>query len=208
MEDLVGSSICAFLTSGKIIVDSFAHGQTLRASTPINIHVDSRCKNDQDIELHFVGEHDGEYGTEYFKGSANFKVGHFDKEEVLDDNLFILIPDKKSITYSFDINKVDIVKDIEVRIKLEHSYIGDLTISLISPTGEVIILRSRKQSSEQNFEFFYNFENSDLQKLLDKKAVGEWKLKFEDNSSRDEGTLHYVEFKITGLRDIQPYLSI
>lgn len=90
------------------------------------------------------------------------------------------------------VNSAGRVSDIKVSLNIEHSYIGDLNIELIAPSGKKVILHKRSGGSQNNIEGTYPLSLSpaeDLKKLTGENVSGEWTLKVGDNAPRDTGRL-------------------
>ncbi len=81
------------------------------------------------------------------------------------------------------------VDKLSVQVSIDHSYIGDLIIKLISPDEDEIILHNRKGGSRDNLKKFYApDEVPDLNQMVGKSIKGVWKMKVIDNASMDTGT--------------------
>lgn len=109
------------------------------------------------------------------------------------------------------------VQDVNVRIRLNHTFDGDLVISLVAPDGTVVTLASARGSSGDNFgsgsndcsgtptvfddaaatpissgtaPFAGTFRPDGSLAALNGKAVnGNWRLRITDTASGDSGTL-------------------
>jgi subtilisin-like proprotein convertase family protein len=119
---------------------------------------------------------------------------------MLEDAPGITIPDNnptgiERILVSADTGAID---NIEVGIDITHSYIGDLIINLISPSGTTIPLHSKSGAGADNIIRTYNFTNHvPLQGLQGQGIQGNWKLKISDVAGQDVGKLNKWSLNIT-----------
>ncbi|XXF76215.1 M4 family metallopeptidase [Myxococcaceae bacterium GXIMD 01537] len=104
----------------------------------------------------------------------------------------VAIPDMGSIT-----SKVKVADDVSVdKLKLSldigHTYKGDLTVTLTSPSGKSAVVHNRTGGSTDNVTGSF-----DLSAFAGEKAQGEWTLTVKDNAKRDTGTLKSWGLSIT-----------
>lgn len=82
------------------------------------------------------------------------------------------------------------VRDIQVSVVIEHPFMGDLEIRLISPAGQTILLQSRTLGRRQGLQATYNLQTTPLLKrVLNQPAPGQWRLQVIDFAREDTGTL-------------------
>jgi serine protease len=70
---------------------------------------------------------------------------------------------------------------VTVKVAIVHTYIGDLKVELISPTGQTAVLHSNSGGSADNINKTYTVNMAGVE------SKGVWKLKATDNASRDTG---------------------
>ncbi|HEX3033984.1 MAG TPA: M36 family metallopeptidase [Thermodesulfobacteriota bacterium] len=80
------------------------------------------------------------------------------------------------------------IKQLTVSIDIEHTYIGDLEVTLISPGGGTVILHNRAGASTKNLVKTYTSEDV-LAALVGEQSQGNWTLKVADLARADLGTL-------------------
>ncbi len=121
----------------------------------------------------------------------------------------IFVPDGRTIT------------DVDVRLNIAHSYVGDLRITLIGPSGNIVQLVNRRGGSGQNFTgtvlnsqsatsiavgvaaFTGSFRpEQNLSGFNNLSALGVWTLRIEDLRAGDAGTLLSWELRLTVTNDI------
>ena len=71
-----------------------------------------------------------------------------------------------------------------VEVHIVHTWIGDLTVSLIAPDGSAYVLHNRTGSSTDNIDQTYTVN------LSSEVASGTWKLRVQDSASADTGYLN------------------
>ncbi|NPA43093.1 MAG: T9SS type A sorting domain-containing protein [Chlorobi bacterium] len=119
----------------------------------------------------------------------------------------IAIPDGNSagITDTIYISPGQSITDVDVYVRINHSYVADLDISIISPSGHEVVLWSRNCGNRDNLDVIFDDEASPINcdslqgvrvKPLNALGLydasyhgGPWVLKVVDNLSPDSGTL-------------------
>jgi len=94
------------------------------------------------------------------------------------------------------------VKELEVSIDITHTYIGDLTITLISPSSTEVVLHNRVGGPLNNINQVYSSATtSGLKNLAGESIEGEWKLKLVDNAGADVGKLNKWSVRIIRMEE-------
>lgn len=103
------------------------------------------------------------------------------------------IPDNSpvGITSAVKLSHPKTVGSIEVSFDIQHPYIGDLRVELVSPTGRGVLLHSRLGADKDNLvaRFESKMPGSPLVALLGQPIEGSWLLRVSDLASRDKGKL-------------------
>ncbi|NOY23482.1 MAG: hypothetical protein GXO70_08230, partial [Acidobacteria bacterium] len=96
------------------------------------------------------------------------------------------IPDNNStgVTSTLVLNDGHSIQDFQVTVNITHTYIGDLVVSLISPSGTEVTLSNREGGSANDINKTYTLTNFNGQ-----DAVGTWTLKVKDLARYDTGTI-------------------
>ena len=82
------------------------------------------------------------------------------------------------------------VRSLRVTVSIAHTYIGDLRVALLSPTGKRAVLHNRSGGSRDNLELDLTSEPpSLLAPLVGQPVAGAWRLSVSDNAAVDTGTL-------------------
>ncbi|MEX1026619.1 MAG: M36 family metallopeptidase [Candidatus Paceibacterota bacterium] len=104
----------------------------------------------------------------------------------------IAIPDNQpsGVTDTLTFSQPGKITRISVAVDIPHTYIGDLRMTLTSPTGESMTLHNRSGGNANNLVKTYTSEGtSDLAALVGQHAQGSWTLHVADLAGRDTGTL-------------------
>ncbi len=89
------------------------------------------------------------------------------------------------------------VKNIAVSIDIEHTYIGDLQIELVSPSGLSVLLHNEEGAWRDNINREYDLESTPaLQRFIDEQIKGDWLLRVRDLAEADTGQLNSWSLKI------------
>jgi subtilisin family serine protease len=109
------------------------------------------------------------------------------------------IPDynPSGVTSSVQISDAATVRDVQVRIAIDHSFLGDLEISLIAPTGQVVLLQSRTLGRQTELRTTYTLQTTAaLKRLVNLPTQGTWKLQVVDLAMADTGSLREWQLAI------------
>lgn len=103
------------------------------------------------------------------------------------------IRDLKSATTSIMVGETAAISSVQVRVDIEHSYIGDLIVKLAPPTAMgvgAIVLHNRQGAETDNLKATYNTATTPaLAALAGKSPQGRWRLIVEDKERVDEGRI-------------------
>ncbi|MDQ7007596.1 MAG: M14 family zinc carboxypeptidase [Acidobacteriota bacterium] len=102
------------------------------------------------------------------------------------------IQDHSLTSSSLDVTGDREIEEVNVRVDLTHTYIGDLTVTLVAPDGTRVRLHDASGGATADIHTWYDTETpsvDDLGRLAGKASGGTWTLEVEDNATGDEGTL-------------------
>jgi len=105
-----------------------------------------------------------------------------------ENRIHAAIPDQDSLSDAIYINRDGVIKGIKVSVSLQHPYMGDLSIKLLSPSGTEVVLQNREGGTTNNLNTV--FEGEELQVLNGEAAMGSWILTIQDHAAQDDGTLN------------------
>jgi subtilisin-like proprotein convertase family protein len=139
-------------------------------------------------------------------------------------NIAVPIPDVSTVDVPINVPDNGVVQDINVRVRLNHTFDGDLDISLVHPDGTVILLSNNRGGSGDNYgtgandcsgtptifddeagatiasgvaPFAGSFRpDTPLSGFDGKTTVGTWKLRVDDTAALDVGTIFCVTLEI------------
>jgi subtilisin-like proprotein convertase family protein len=143
-------------------------------------------------------------------------------------NIAVPIPDVSSVDIPINVSDTGSITDINVRVRLNHTFDGDLELRLIAPDGTTVLLSDNRGGGGDNFGTGANdcsgthtvFDDSaasaisggvapfagsfrpeqPLSALNGKNSDGTWKLRVTDTANLDVGTVGCVELEITRRR--------
>ncbi|MCD6387936.1 MAG: S8 family serine peptidase [Desulfobulbaceae bacterium] len=105
----------------------------------------------------------------------------------------LAIPDNNpaGISDTIDIDQSGTVRDITVWVDITHTWIGDLQLELISPSGTAVILHDQSGGSRDNIIQTYDVQSlTALQSFIGEEGKGIWTLKASDHAGRDVGKMN------------------
>ncbi|MFY9553197.1 MAG: proprotein convertase P-domain-containing protein [Blastocatellia bacterium] len=110
------------------------------------------------------------------------------------------IPDNNSTGVSDTINITDAasVSSAKVKVDITHSFIGDLRVTLIAPSGSAVVLHDRNGGNADNIQRTFDFSSTPaLSSLAGQSVQGNWTLHIQDLANADTGRLNSWELEIS-----------
>ena len=104
----------------------------------------------------------------------------------------LAIPDNTAagISHVLSVTNDGRIKRLTVAVDIAHTFIGDLLVTLVAPTGKTAVLHSRAGGNQDNLVTTFRSEDLPaLAALLGDQAKGDWRLQVADLASVDVGTL-------------------
>ncbi len=103
------------------------------------------------------------------------------------------IPDLGRVSGTIDSTETTPVENVLISVRLQHTYLGDLVITVIPPAASglsKVILHNRTGGSRNNLDRQYDPSNTPgLAAYIGKKCHGTWTVQVEDKAAQDSGTL-------------------
>ena len=102
------------------------------------------------------------------------------------------IPDKNAsgVSSVIAIAASGTVKAIAVEVAIEHTYIGDLLVDLVAPSGQTVTLHNMTGGSQDNLHQTYDQTSAPaLETLVGQSLRGDWTLRVKDLQKMDTGRL-------------------
>ena len=116
--------------------------------------------------------------------------GHVQIRSAVQD---VPIKDFKTSKLSIAVADTDVLTGLKVTVDIEHTFIGDLVVTLKSPSGlsvSPIKLHNREGSGAHNLKKTYDSVNApDLVALNGKSPQGTWTLEVADKAAADVGKI-------------------
>ncbi|MHC1754042.1 MAG: M4 family metallopeptidase [Methanosarcina sp.] len=123
-----------------------------------------------------------------------FLVEKAEKKQITQETIpGIQVPDDdvRGIESQINIEKSGKIVNLDVSVNITHSWIGDLVLILVLPSGDEVILHNRKGYSRKEIKNTYSTRSDEnLQALVNKEIMGVWKLKVLDLAKNDIGILN------------------
>jgi M6 family metalloprotease-like protein len=119
-------------------------------------------------------------------------------EKIVKPALKIPDNDPQGVSSNIQIDDIGILKDIEVTIDISHTFIRDLRVELVAPSGHSVFLHDRQGGGADNIKRDYDrISLPELDTLIRLPIQGIWMLRLKDLEGFDEGTLNAWSMKIT-----------
>jgi len=114
------------------------------------------------------------------------------------DGIALAIPDTDRAEFSMPLESTGLVGGLSIAIRITHTYIGDLVVTLLDPTGAAVTLHNREGGSTQNIDKIYGSGGAAINQdaVMLHEVNGTWKLRIDDQAGDDVGTLDYVKLTI------------
>jgi extracellular elastinolytic metalloproteinase len=116
--------------------------------------------------------------------------------------------DPAGIADTITVTQAGTITSFSVAINIEHTYIGDLRVSLLAPSGSAAVLHNREGASADNLVKTYTGANSPaIAALLGETIQGDWTLQIVDLEGQDIGILHRWSIE-AGIEPVQAVLGV
>jgi len=130
----------------------------------------------------------------------------------------VAVPDEGSVTHTFTVAQAGVITDLDVRVEVQHTWVGDLILTLESPSGTIVTLLDRPGVPATGFgcpddDLDVTFDDASgfdpeshcagttpwyagpahpvgaLSAFNGQPLAGDWKLHVSDNAQGDTGQL-------------------
>jgi subtilisin-like proprotein convertase family protein len=118
--------------------------------------------------------------------------------QVRNDNS-VAIPEYnlQGVTSSIEISDRNPLRDIQISLNIEHSFLGDIEINLKTPIGQTILLQNRTLGAATQLQATYSLQTTPtLKQLLNQPVTGIWQLWIVDYAQLDTGMLKNWQLNI------------
>jgi len=165
----------------------------------VNVHGPTR-KPGANIKETFTGEKFEVFKGIKSRGDWKIKVidsGARDNGSLVDWTLYlklanskkseIFISDEESLSSVQYCHQGDQVQEISINAHVEHGFVGDLVLDLVSPSGKTVNLQTKAGGG--NKEIKTTFGQDVLKEMVGEASKGKWSMKINDTMPRDSGRL-------------------
>lgn len=191
---------CTSRVDGVVAVPEITPGATVRVPASFHVVTDGQCVSGSTGHFDLTGTYQGASRAVTIGGQVSYMVGVLEVEIERFVGMALPIPDgRDSVEKAIQMSGSGAIKDISVKIDIKHTYVGDLTVTLVTPTGREVVLRNREGGSQDNVTEHYGHGGTaapDLDALAGSETRGEWKIRVQDGVSSDTGTLESLELEI------------
>ena len=171
-----------------------------RVAIPLQVVTDGPCESGSIGDISLEGYYESASRQLSVAAGVSYLVGVLETEIERYESLALPIPDQGALlTKTIQMNGSGTIKDVSVYIKINHTFVGDFDVKLVSPSGKEILLHNRSGGSADVIDQRYGrgaLVNKDLESLIGSEVRGEWKITVQDTMSSDVGTLDTVELTI------------
>ena len=143
-------------------------------------------------------------------------------------NISVAIPDVSTVEVPINITDTGVISDVNAKVRLNHTYDGDLILELVGPDNTSVTLSNRHGGTDENYgsgasdcsgthtvfddsastpiasgtaPYVGSFKpDSPLSAFNGKLITGTWKLRVTDAAAADVGTIYCVQLEITRQR--------
>ena len=150
----------------------------------------------------YVNGHSPKYGYGRLNAETAIKLAKDSSGRLLIVNKLLNepIPDLGIVEGTVDVTDSTPVEKVAVSVRLEHTYIGDLTVTVIPPAGrgmQSVVLHNRAGGSRDNLDKLYDPSNTPgLGAYRGKNAAGQWTIRIQDKAAQDAGKLVQIGIQL------------
>jgi subtilisin-like proprotein convertase family protein len=102
------------------------------------------------------------------------------------------------VSSGITISQSGTVQAAKVALDITHTFIGDLRVELVSPSGQQAVLHNRTGGPQHNLIATYDSaSDTALANLIGQPMQGTWVLRVKDLAGQDVGTLNRWSLALT-----------
>lgn len=104
----------------------------------------------------------------------------------------LVIPDNQptGVESTIVVSQAGTVADLQVQVSLRHEFLGDLSLTLVAPTGQTVLIQGRTLGRQTTLRQTYNLQTAPaLMAMIGQTALGAWKLRIIDHAPAAMGRL-------------------
>jgi subtilisin-like proprotein convertase family protein len=206
---------CIQMLSPEIQVPELKPGHQVRLEEGLLVMLDNsqRCPTLSYAVFQLTGTYQNTAGNRVpLATQSSFAIGRLitSHHEYTQLNLNIPNSDASGVTYSWAVDRDDIIEDIRFELFIRHYYIGDLIVTLIHPDGTRAVLWNREGGSEDDIRETFGTGNPRIPNFkalfVGKPMKGLWRLFLQDMTwhwfgwlgNWNTGYLDSIKLSLTG----------
>jgi subtilisin-like proprotein convertase family protein len=200
----VAAGACIADADGALALPALAPGAVARIETPVTVTIDAACRNGDAAVVEVAGTYRSHARDLPIASTARFVAGVLVTSEIEQPGLSKPIRDNATVEQAIDVTPRGALEAVGIHVRLRHTYIGDLKVSLVHPDGTEVLLHDRAGGGADDLDLELGLggqAHAQLEALKGKEVAGRWKLVVRDEASSDVGTLDYVELRLRGYLD-------
>ncbi|MEB3288475.1 MAG: S8 family serine peptidase [Leptolyngbya sp.] len=104
----------------------------------------------------------------------------------------LVIPDHQptGVESAIVVSQDGTVADLQVQVSLQHEFLGDISLTLIAPQGQTVLIQGRTLGRQTTLRQTYNPQTTPaLVAMIGQAALGAWKLRIVDHAPAAMGRL-------------------
>ncbi len=102
--------------------------------------------------------------------------------------------DPRGLLSAIDVSDRGLLQDLKIFIQAEHEFLGDVSFTLLSPSGESILIQSRTLGRQTRLQRTYSLVSTPaIRRLLNTEIRGRWQLQVVDHVAGHTGRLKQWE---------------
>ena len=102
----------------------------------------------------------------------------------------VAIQDHKTSKIRVEVGDTQALKEVKIHVDIEHTYIGDLVITVKAPSGAAVKLHDRAGGTTNNLRKTYDAVSTPgLATLVGTVQTGKWTLEVKDTATADKGRI-------------------
>jgi hypothetical protein len=157
----------------------------------------SSCDGDCDDDDPLTSPDEADIPDDGQDSNCDGDDGGFSVEEDGPGGPAYAIEDNSTTRSTLTIGDCPTVWDVSVSVDIEHTFVGDLYLTLYAPSGQSVVLHSRDGGAQDDLRGTYITGNGgsltsaeDLAALTGTRGTGSWTLEVRDVMLSDEGQLN------------------
>lgn len=191
---------CLSAIDGSMRLPALAPGQSATLNQ-LTATIASNCVPRQTGEIRLAGSYTSVAMHPSLAVQSTFTVGKIRVFSANYENVNLPLEDGAPASTDFGVVMEDtgLIMDIQVKVDITHTYIGDLVVGLVHPDGTYVNFHANGGGSADNLNLLLGkggtpFAN--LSKFVGKEAKGTWLLRMRDTTKPDPGVLNNVKITV------------